>query len=68
MISIFVNGITQQLDVDPDTPLLWVLRDSQGLNGTKYACGIAVCGACTVHVDGKPVRSLPILPEALRAV
>ena len=60
--TIKVNGAHQTFTVDGDTPLLWVLRDALGLTGTKYGCGIAVCGACTVHVDGKPARScmLPI--------
>ena len=53
MISIRVNGTPHQLDVEPETPLLWVLRDEVGLTGTKFGCGIAQCGACTVHVDGK---------------
>jgi isoquinoline 1-oxidoreductase alpha subunit len=57
MISLTLNGEQKRLDVDPATPLLWVLRDSLGLTGTKYGCGIALCGACTVHVDGDPVRS-----------
>lgn len=57
MITITVNGHEQQLDVEPETPLLWVLRDNLGLTGTKYSCGIARCGACTVHLDGEPVRS-----------
>jgi isoquinoline 1-oxidoreductase subunit alpha len=52
-----VNGQKQSVDVDPQTPLLWVLRDTLNLTGTKYGCGIAACGACTVHVDGEPVRS-----------
>ena len=60
--SINVNGKTQQVDVLPDTPLLWVLRDSLGLVGTKFGCGIAQCGACTVHLNGTAVRScsLPV--------
>ncbi len=57
MISIKVNGQSYQADVDPDTPLLWVLRDNLNLTGTKYGCGIAQCGACTVHLNGRPVRS-----------
>jgi isoquinoline 1-oxidoreductase alpha subunit len=56
-ITLTVNGRTQQVDVDPDTPLLWVLRDTLGLTGTKYGCGVAQCGACTVHVAGNPVRA-----------
>ena len=52
-----VNGATHEVDVDPQTPLLWVIRDSLGLTGTKFSCGIAQCGACTLHVDGQPVRS-----------
>jgi len=57
MISLTVNGKAYRVDVAPDTPLLWVLRDALGLTGTKYGCGIAQCGACTVHVSGAPVRS-----------
>lgn len=57
MITITVNGRRHELDIDPDMPLLWALRDSLGLTGTKYGCGIAVCGACIVHVDGDTVRS-----------
>jgi isoquinoline 1-oxidoreductase alpha subunit len=52
-----VNGKKVNVDVEPEMPLLWVLRDELGLTGTKYGCGIAMCGACTVHIDGKPVRS-----------
>ncbi len=60
--TITVNGRLHSLDIDPDTPLLWVLRDTLGLTGTKFGCGIAECGACTVLVDGKAVRScmLPV--------
>ena len=57
MVSLNVNGKTTALDVEPDTPLLWALRDFAGLTGTKYGCGRAFCGACTVHVDGKPTRA-----------
>ena len=57
MITLTVNGQTHRIDAEPDTPLLWVLRDFLRLNGAKYGCGIAYCGACTVHVDGNPVRS-----------
>jgi isoquinoline 1-oxidoreductase subunit alpha len=62
MLQLLVNGEMRHIDedVDPKTPLLWVLRDNLGLNGTKYGCGIAQCGACTVHVDGKPMRSCQI--------
>ncbi len=62
MITIHVNGKQHTLNVDPDMPLLWVLRDKLGLTGTKYACGIAQCGSCTVHVDGDAVTSctLPV--------
>ncbi|MBP8232791.1 (2Fe-2S)-binding protein [Rhizorhabdus sp.] len=55
--SITVNGESRSVDVDDDTPLLWVLRDDLGLTGTKFGCGVAMCGACTVHMDGQPIRS-----------
>ncbi len=61
MISLQINGQTRQVDVSPDTPLLWVLRDILALTGTKFGCGIAQCGACTVHIDGQAVRSC-VLP------
>ena len=61
MLVVRVNGQTHNLDVDPDTPLLWVIRDTLGLSGTRYGCGIAQCGACTVLVDGTAVRSC-VLP------
>ncbi len=57
MIKFTLNGAEQTLDVDPDMPLLWALRDHAGLTGTKFGCGLAQCGACTVHVDGYPTRS-----------
>jgi isoquinoline 1-oxidoreductase subunit alpha len=56
-ISITVNGKAQSVEVSPDTPLLWVLRDTLGLTGTKFGCGMSLCGACTVHVDGEAMRS-----------
>ncbi len=58
--SIKINNETRQVDVDPDTPLLWVLRDNLNLVGTKYGCGIAQCGACTVHMNGDPIRSCSV--------
>lgn len=57
MITLVVNGESRGVEVDPSTPLLWVLRETFGLTGTKYGCGIAICGACTLHVDGDPIRS-----------
>ncbi len=57
MLTLLVNGEKRQVDVSPDTPLLWVLRDDLGLTGTKYGCGMALCGACTVHVNGEAVCS-----------
>ena len=60
MITLTVNGTPHQLDLEPDTPLLWALRDVIGLTGTKYGCGIAQCGACTVHVDGVAMRSCSV--------
>lgn len=57
MVELNINGRAQKVDVESDTPLLWVLREQVGLAGTKYGCGIAQCGACTVHIDGEPVRS-----------
>ncbi|MDH4073586.1 MAG: (2Fe-2S)-binding protein, partial [Gammaproteobacteria bacterium] len=57
MITLIINGKTREFSVDPATPLLWVIREQAGLTGTKFGCGIAQCGACTVHIDGKPVRS-----------
>jgi isoquinoline 1-oxidoreductase subunit alpha len=65
-----VNGQTHQIDVDPNTPLLWAIRDGVGLTGTKYGCGVAQCGACTVYVDGQPVRScsLPVAAVGSSAI
>ena len=57
MVTLNVNGNPHSVDADPSTPLLWVIRDTLGMTGTKFGCGIALCGACTVHLDGKPVRS-----------
>jgi len=70
MISLNINDSKQQVDVSPDTPLLWVLREQLGLTGTKFGCGISQCGACTVHVDGVPTRScvLPVSAVAGRDV
>jgi isoquinoline 1-oxidoreductase alpha subunit len=70
MLNMTVNGAAHEVDVPPDMPLLWVLRDVLGLTGTKFGCGIAQCGACTVHVDGAPLRScqLPVGSLEGRAV
>jgi isoquinoline 1-oxidoreductase alpha subunit len=57
MLSLNVNGVNHRVDVEPEMPLLWVIREQIGLTGTKFGCGIAQCGACTVHVNGEPVRS-----------
>jgi isoquinoline 1-oxidoreductase alpha subunit len=69
-ISIIVNGTEHMLDLEPDMPVLWALREALGLTGTKYGCGIAACGSCTVHLDGRPVRSctLPLSAAAGRRV
>ena len=64
MIELNINGRAQQIDVEPDMPLLWVLREVVGLTGTKYGCGIAQCGACSVHMDGEVVRSCSIPASA----
>ena len=66
MITLTINGKSHEVDVEPDTPLLWVIRDAVGLTGTKYGCGIAQCGACTVHINGEAVRScsLPVSDAA----
>jgi isoquinoline 1-oxidoreductase subunit alpha len=65
MITLTVNGRKHDVNVDPETPLLWVLRDTLGLTGTKYGCGIAQCGACTVHVDGTAMRSCSVPVEGV---
>ena len=70
MVDLTVNGVRHSVDVAPETPLLWVVRDTLGLTGTKFSCGIAQCGACTLHVDGRPVRScsLPVSAAAGKSV
>jgi isoquinoline 1-oxidoreductase alpha subunit len=70
MIELKVNGRAVRVDTEPDMPLLWVLRDELGLTGTKYGCGVAACGACTVHIDGAPVRScvMPVSAVAGQSV
>jgi isoquinoline 1-oxidoreductase alpha subunit len=70
MISLRINGEDKSVDATPDMPLLWALRDLLGMTGTKFGCGIAQCGACTVHIDGKPVRSclLPVGSAGNRAI
>jgi aerobic-type carbon monoxide dehydrogenase small subunit (CoxS/CutS family) len=70
MINLTINGKSESVEVADDTPLLWVLRDTLGLTGTKYGCGMALCGACTVHVDGAPTRScvLPLSAAAGKSI
>jgi len=70
MVAFSLNGKSKNVDVPPGTPLLWVLREHIGLTGTKFGCGVAACGACTVHIDGQPVRSCatPLSAVAGRAV
>jgi isoquinoline 1-oxidoreductase alpha subunit len=65
MARLTINAAVREVDADPDTPLLWVLREQAGLTGTKYGCGIAVCGACTVHIDGVATRSCALPISAL---
>jgi isoquinoline 1-oxidoreductase alpha subunit len=65
MIRLVINGKPHDVDVDPNTPLLWVIREQVGLTGTKYGCGIAQCGACTVHVDGTAMRSCSVPASAV---
>ena len=66
MVRLNINGKAYNVDVEPEMPLLWALRDQLGLTGTKYGCGIAQCGACTVHIDGEPVRSC-VMPVSAAA-
>jgi isoquinoline 1-oxidoreductase alpha subunit len=61
MARLTINGVAHDVDVDPNTPLLWVIRENVGLTGTKYGCGIAQCGACTVHIDGVATRSCSVV-------
>ncbi len=65
MIQLTINGTQHNLDIEPDTPLLWAIRDTLGLTGTKYGCGMALCGSCTVHVDGVAMRSCVLPVSAL---
>ena len=65
MIRLVINGKPHDVDVDPNTPLLWVIREQAGLTGTKYGCGVAQCGACTVHVDGTAMRSCSVPASAV---
>lgn len=67
MARLTINGTVRDIDVDPNTPLLWVLREQAGLTGSKYGCGVAQCGACTVHIDGNPVRACVLPVSALSA-
>ena len=66
MLGLTINGSAYNVDVEPDTPLLWAIREQVGLTGTKYGCGIAECGACTVHIDGEAVRSCVVTVGSLR--
>ena len=66
MIGLTINGSTHNVEIEPDTPLLWAIREQVGLTGTKYGCGIAQCGACTVHIDGEAVRSCLVTVGSLR--
>jgi len=65
MVSLSINGRNVDADVEPETPLLWVLRDTLGLTGTKFGCGAGLCGACTVHIDGRPMRSCQLTVASL---
>ena len=66
MLSLNINGVDHNVDVEPEMPLLWVIREQIGLTGTKFGCGIAQCGACTVHVNGEPVRSCSLDRKSTR--
>ncbi|PWC31733.1 (2Fe-2S)-binding protein [Azospirillum sp. TSO22-1] len=66
MVRLTINGAVREIDAEPDTPLLWVIREQVGLTGTKYGCGVGQCGACTVHIDGAPVRACTLTLSALR--
>jgi isoquinoline 1-oxidoreductase subunit alpha len=65
MAKLMINGVVRDIDVPPDTPLLWAIREQVGLTGTKYGCGVAACGACTVHIDGEAVRSCSMPVSAI---
>ena len=67
MAKLTINGMVRDIDVDPETPLLWVIREQVGLTATKYGCGIAQCGACTVHIDGEAVRACSLPVGSLKA-
>jgi isoquinoline 1-oxidoreductase subunit alpha len=67
MPRLTINGVQREVDASPETPLLWALREQVGLTGTKYGCGVAQCGACTVHIDGEAVRSCSLTVGALKA-
>ncbi|WP_431855015.1 (2Fe-2S)-binding protein [Azospirillum sp.] len=66
MVRLTINGAVREIDAEPDTPLLWVIREQAGLTGTKYGCGVGQCGACTVHIDGAPVRACTLTLSALK--
>jgi isoquinoline 1-oxidoreductase alpha subunit len=65
-MKVDINGRVRDLDVEPDTPLLWAIRENAGLTGTKYGCGVAQCGSCTVHVNGRPMRSCSVPVSAIK--
>src|SRR5688572_12322439 len=67
MLRLTVNGTVREVDAEPDTPLLWVIREQIGLTGTKYGCGVAACGACTVHIDGVATRSCALPVSEVKA-